>query len=189
MPAPGVQLLATAPGASALVAMPEAAGGGVVVLGGEAAQFVPASVSRGGPVKLDLEEAMVVAGWSVEPEGKLLVSTDRGQLIEVVLQRGDEDEDEDEALGSAGVAMEDGGASSGAAEDARVVRRSPVRGLAVSELGTGCVATSIAPLGDGYYFLGSCFGDSLMVRVTDEVDEESGERLVIEDNYPNLGPI
>lgn len=195
VPAPGGQLIATAPAASCLVPLPAATGGGTVVLGGRAAQYVPSSASRGPPVKLDLEDDLVVAGWAVEPTGRVLVSTDRGKLLSVGLVReGDEDEDEDEegTVGAGSAAMEDGGGtgSSAAASGAGAGSvAASVIGLTVDPLGTACVATSISPLGDGYYYLGSTFGDSLMVRELEEADEETGDRLAIEDNYPNLGPI
>jgi DNA damage-binding protein 1 len=59
----------------------------------------------------------------------------------------------------------------------------------VEPLGLTSIAETLSHLGNGILFIGSCFGDSQLVKL--HKDPPAGYDSVIEEleRYPNIGPI
>ena len=63
-----------------------------------------------------------------------------------------------------------------------------VLGLKLDLLGETSCASCLAYLDSGVVFVGSCFGDSQLIRLHPDKDE-SGSNIEILETFPNLGPI
>ena len=63
-----------------------------------------------------------------------------------------------------------------------------VCGLSCERLGVTSIASSLAYLDNGVCFIGSSFGDSQLIRLKSEADEE-GNYVQLLDTYTNIGPI
>ena len=66
--------------------------------------------------------------------------------------------------------------------------RGPVRGLMLERMGTTSQASTISYLSDGITFIGSSSGDSQLVQLSTEPDEESDYVREIE-RWTNIGPV
>ena len=66
--------------------------------------------------------------------------------------------------------------------------KNKVTGLSLEKLGETNIPSAVAYLDNGYIFIGSCFGDSQLVKINPEASENE-PALEVVDEYLNLGPI
>ncbi|KAG2392717.1 hypothetical protein C9374_011442 [Naegleria lovaniensis] len=71
----------------------------------------------------------------------------------------------------------------------QVSDQSQVIGLTLKELGITSISSSISYLDNGHVFIGSHYGDSQVIRIVDEVKEETNAYFEVFQTYPNIGPI
>ena len=60
--------------------------------------------------------------------------------------------------------------------------------MSLERIGETSVASSLSYLDNGFVFVGSFFGDSMLVRLQEDADE-SGSFVAVHETFPNVGPI
>ncbi|EFC49032.1 damage-specific DNA binding protein 1 [Naegleria gruberi] len=69
------------------------------------------------------------------------------------------------------------------------VSDSEVTGLTLKELGVTSISSCISYLDNGYVFIGSNYGDSQVIRISDELNPETNSYFEVFQTYSNIGPI
>ncbi|GJD12440.1 DNA damage-binding protein 1 [Galdieria sulphuraria] len=150
-------------GASMLIPVPTPIGG-VVVLGQETVTYISGSGLRGYH-SIPVSATIFRAYGRIDKDGtRYLLGDEKGILYLLVLEQS-------------------------TSLSTFTETETKITGLKIQTLGETSLPSTIDYLDNGFVYIGSCHGDSQLIRLLSEPHPETGSFLEVMETYPNLSPI